>query len=290
MEYVEGESLRQRLGRQGPLPIEDAVRIAAEVGDALQYAHENGVIHRDIKPENILLSRGHALVSDFGIAKLMEERGGSEGPTLTGAGIAVGTAAYMSPEQASGDQRIDPRSDVYSLAAVLYEMLAGEAPFYRTQRASDRGTRDQRSAATDPHGAPRASGAPRARARARAREVARRPAPHGSSVRRLRSPSRTASAASLRRRSGGSRPCAGQPSSGGSCGVNRASISRPGWCSSRRDGIRWGRGCTLARLERQPARRVFRGFGGGQRRRLPAVPGLHASRSAWTQVPPINGL
>src|SRR6266513_5402491 len=75
MEYVEGESLRQRLSRHGPLAIDEAVRIAAEVGDALQYAHENGVIHRDVKPENILLSRGHALVSDFGIAKLMEERG-----------------------------------------------------------------------------------------------------------------------------------------------------------------------------------------------------------------------
>src|SRR3989454_518800 len=129
MEYVEGESLRQRLSRHGPLPVDDAVRIATEVGDALQYAHENGVIHRDIKPENILLSRGHALVTDFGIAKLMEERGSAEGPALTGAGIAVGTAAYMSPEQASGDKRIDPRSDVYALAAVLYEMLAGEPPF-----------------------------------------------------------------------------------------------------------------------------------------------------------------
>jgi len=129
MEYVDGESLRQRLSRQGPLPVDDAVGIAAEVGDALQYAHENGVIHRDVKPENILLSRGHALVSDFGIAKLMEERAGSEGSPLTGAGIAVGTAEYMSPEQASGDTRIDPRSDVYSLAAVLYEMLAGEPPF-----------------------------------------------------------------------------------------------------------------------------------------------------------------
>src|SRR2546422_192144 len=82
-----------------------------------------------IKPLNILLSRGHALVTAFGIAKLMEERGSTQGPALTGAGIAVGTAAYMSPEQASGDKRIDPRSDVYSLAAVLYEMLAGEAPF-----------------------------------------------------------------------------------------------------------------------------------------------------------------
>jgi formylglycine-generating enzyme required for sulfatase activity/TolB-like protein len=129
MEYVDGESLRQRLSRHGPLSVDDAVRIAAEVGDALQYAHENGVIHRDVKPENILLSRGHALVTDFGIAKLMEERGSSEGSPLTGAGIAVGTAAYMSPEQASGDKRIDPRSDVYALAAVLYEMLAGEAPF-----------------------------------------------------------------------------------------------------------------------------------------------------------------
>ena len=129
MEYVEGESLRQRLSRHGPLSVDDAVRIATEVGDALQYAHENGVIHRDIKPENILLSRGHALVTDFGIAKLMEERGSAEGPALTGAGIAVGTAAYMSPEQASGDKRIDPRSDVYALAAVLYEMLAGEPPF-----------------------------------------------------------------------------------------------------------------------------------------------------------------
>src|SRR2546426_672209 len=129
MEYVEGESLRQRLSRHGPLSVDDAVRIATEVGDALQYAHENGVIHRDIKPENILLSRGHALVTDFGIAKLMEERGSAEGPALTGAGIAVGTAAYMSPEQASGDKRIDARSDVYALAAVLYEMLAGEPPF-----------------------------------------------------------------------------------------------------------------------------------------------------------------
>src|SRR3989475_8433083 len=104
MEYVEGESLRHRLTRQGSLPVEDAIGIAAEVGDALQYAHENGVIHRDIKPENILLSRGHALVTDFGIAKLMEERGSAEGPALTGAGIAVGTAAYISPEQASGDK------------------------------------------------------------------------------------------------------------------------------------------------------------------------------------------
>jgi len=129
MEYVEGESLRDRLMREGPLPVADALRIAAEVGDALQYAHENGVIHRDIKPENILLSRGHAMVSDFGVAKLMEERGSTPGWTLTGGGIAVGTVEYMSPEQASGDKRVDARSDVYALAAVVYEMLAGEPPF-----------------------------------------------------------------------------------------------------------------------------------------------------------------
>src|SRR5712691_6390724 len=120
MEYVEGESLAERLRREGPLPLDEAVRIAAEVGDALQYAHEVGVLHRDVKPANILLSRAHAMVADFGIAKLMEQRGSTEGPALTGAGIAVGTAAYMSPEQASGDKRIDPRSDVYALAAVLY--------------------------------------------------------------------------------------------------------------------------------------------------------------------------
>ena len=129
MEYVEGESLQDRISRKGPLPVEEAVRLATEVGDALQYAHDSGVIHRDIKPANILLSRGHAVVSDFGIAKLMEEQGSGERSSLTGHGVAVGTAEYMSPEQASGDKRVDARSDVYGLAAVLYEMLAGEPPF-----------------------------------------------------------------------------------------------------------------------------------------------------------------
>jgi len=127
MEYVEGESLAQRIEREGPLALDQAVRITAEVGDALQYAHERGIIHRDIKPANILLSGGHALVTDFGIAKSVAES--ADGQTLTGTGITVGTAAYMSPEQASGEKRIDARSDVYALAAVLYEMLAGEPPF-----------------------------------------------------------------------------------------------------------------------------------------------------------------
>src|SRR5947208_3851928 len=129
MEYVEGESLQDRLARDGPLAVEDAIRIAAEVGDALEYAHESGVIHRDIKPGNILLSRGHAMVSDFGIAKVLLESGTATRGAITGTGITVGTAEYMSPEQASGEKRIDARSDVYALAAVLYEMLAGEPPF-----------------------------------------------------------------------------------------------------------------------------------------------------------------
>jgi len=126
MPYVDGESLRERLNRERQLPVADAVRIATEVADALAYAHSRGVVHRDIKPENILLQAGHALVSDFGIARAVGEAGGDR---LTEPGLAVGTPAYMSPEQASGDQVIDGRSDIYSLACVVYEMLAGEPPF-----------------------------------------------------------------------------------------------------------------------------------------------------------------
>lgn len=126
MDYVEGESLQQRLEREGPIGLKEALRVVAEVGDALQYAHEHGTIHRDIKPGNILLSGGHALITDFGIAKDTARTGGG---TLTSTGIALGTAPYMSPEQAAGEKRVDARTDVYSLAAVLYEMLVGEAPF-----------------------------------------------------------------------------------------------------------------------------------------------------------------
>jgi TolB-like protein/tRNA A-37 threonylcarbamoyl transferase component Bud32/Tfp pilus assembly protein PilF len=125
MPYVEGESLRDRLRRERQLPVEDAVRIAREAAQALQYAHEHGVVHRDIKPENLLLTRdGNTLVADFGIARAL---GGDE--HLTQTGMAIGTPAYMSPEQASGDKTIDARTDVYSLGAVLYEMLAGEPPY-----------------------------------------------------------------------------------------------------------------------------------------------------------------
>jgi len=125
MPYVEGESLRDRLTREPQLPVEEALQIAREVADALHHAHSHAVIHRDIKPENILLESGHAVVSDFGIAKAVAVAGGEK---LTETGLAVGTPAYMSPEQAEGAE-LDGRSDQYGLASVLYEMLAGEPPF-----------------------------------------------------------------------------------------------------------------------------------------------------------------
>ncbi len=126
MPFVEGESLRDRLRRERQLPVEDALRIAREAADALGYAHRHEVIHRDIKPENILLTaEGHSLVADFGIARAL----GGDDPKLTETGLAVGTPAYMSPEQAAGDRGLDARTDVYSLGAVLYEMLAGEPPY-----------------------------------------------------------------------------------------------------------------------------------------------------------------
>jgi serine/threonine-protein kinase len=124
--YIEGESLRERLTRERQLPLEDALRITRAVAGALQYAHDRGVIHRDIKPENILLSRGEPIVADFGIALAVEQAGGTR---FTETGLSLGTPRYMSPEQAAGDRALDGRSDQYSLACVLYEMLAGEPPF-----------------------------------------------------------------------------------------------------------------------------------------------------------------
>ncbi len=126
MPYVEGESLRSRLAREKQLPVDDALQIAREVADALDYAHSQDVVHRDIKPENILLARGHALVVDFGIGKALHVAGADD---LTQMGDSIGTPAYMSPEQVAGQQDLDGRSDLYALGCVLYEMLAGEPLF-----------------------------------------------------------------------------------------------------------------------------------------------------------------
>ena len=126
MPYVPGETVRQRIDREGTFPVDDAVRIAAEVADALAHAHEHGVLHRDVKPENILLSDGHALLADFGIALAIDDN--SQGRT-TLPGVVLGTMPYMSPEQATGAEHLDGRADVYSVGAVLHEMLAGAPPF-----------------------------------------------------------------------------------------------------------------------------------------------------------------
>lgn len=126
MPFVDGESLRDRIDRGGALPMSDAVAIAIDVGEALEYAHAHGIVHRDIKPENILLTGSHALVADFGIARAVVQAGGER---MTSTGVAVGTPRYMSPEQAAADRNVDGRSDVYSLGCVLYETLAGEPPF-----------------------------------------------------------------------------------------------------------------------------------------------------------------
>ena len=126
MPYIDGETLRNRLARDGPLPTPAALEIAREVGSALSYAHTLGILHRDVKPENILLTHGRALLADFGIARAAAQAGNER---FTASGVAVGTPAYMSPEQAVGERDLDARSDQYALAAVLYEMLAGEPPF-----------------------------------------------------------------------------------------------------------------------------------------------------------------
>ena len=126
MEYVDGESLRARMLREGQMQVGEALRISREVGNALVYAHDNGVIHRDIKPENVLISDDHAVVADFGVARAIQE---AREDVLTTPGVALGTPDYMSPEQARGTRRLDGRTDIYSLCCMLHEMLAGEAPF-----------------------------------------------------------------------------------------------------------------------------------------------------------------
>ncbi|MFL5493239.1 MAG: protein kinase domain-containing protein [Gemmatimonadales bacterium] len=130
MPFIAGESLRVKLAREGELPIPDALRILREVGDALAYAHANGVVHRDIKPDNVLLSAGHAVVTDFGVAKAVSASSG--GTSLTSLGIALGTPAYMAPEQAVADPHVDHRADIYALGVLAYEMLCGRPPFTAT--------------------------------------------------------------------------------------------------------------------------------------------------------------
>ncbi len=127
MPYVDGETLRQRVARDGPLPIHDAVRILRDIADALAHAHRQGIVHRDIKPENVMLSDRHALMMDFGIAKALSEAAGRD--TLTKTGMTLGTPTYMSPEQASAEPHIDRRSDIYSFGVVAYEVLTGVPPF-----------------------------------------------------------------------------------------------------------------------------------------------------------------
>jgi len=127
MPFVAGESLRAKLAREGELPIGEAVRLLTDVADALAYAHANGAVHRDIKPENILVSGHHAVITDFGVAKAVSEAAGAS--SLTSVGVALGTPAYMAPEQAAADPHTDHRADIYALGAVAYELLAGRPPF-----------------------------------------------------------------------------------------------------------------------------------------------------------------
>jgi serine/threonine-protein kinase len=131
MPYVHGESLRARLAAGGPLAIDEAVRVIREIADALSAAHAAGIVHRDIKPDNVLLSHGHALVTDFGVAKAIRaaQSNTTSGGALTSAGMAVGTPEYMAPEQAAGDPMVDERADLYALGVVAHEILAGKSPF-----------------------------------------------------------------------------------------------------------------------------------------------------------------
>jgi len=127
MPYVTGESLRTRLDRDRQIPVDEAVRLAVEVAGALGFAHQHDILHRDIKPENILLEGGHAIVADFGIARVVGASAAAA--ALTQTGMSVGTPAYMSPEQALADKGVDSRTDQYALGCVLYEMIAGQPPF-----------------------------------------------------------------------------------------------------------------------------------------------------------------
>jgi len=126
MPFVRGETLRERIQREGPFNLEEALRITQELADALDYAHREGVVHRDVKPGNVFLEEGHAVLSDFGVAIAA---GAADAERLTDSGIVIGTPEYLSPEQCAGGTVIDGRADVYSLGCVLFEMLTGQPPF-----------------------------------------------------------------------------------------------------------------------------------------------------------------
>src|SRR5256886_270465 len=170
MPYVEGETLRNRLDGAGQLPLAEAVQITREVADALSYAHSHDVVHRDIKPENILLEAGHAVVSDFGIARAITAAAAGN---LTETGIALGTPGYMSPEQGAASGRVDERSDIYSLGCVLYEMLAGQPPY--TGPSAESIVR-QHLAAAPPRGSAMRAAVPPAIEEAIVRALAKTPA------------------------------------------------------------------------------------------------------------------
>ncbi|HEX5633288.1 MAG TPA: serine/threonine-protein kinase, partial [Gemmatimonadales bacterium] len=127
MPFVEGESLRQRIAREGALPVTEATRLLCEIADALAHAHRRGVVHRDIKPDNVMLAERHALVTDFGVAKAVSEAGSKH--EVTSVGVALGTPTYMAPEQASADPSLDHRADLYAIGCMGYEMLTGRPPF-----------------------------------------------------------------------------------------------------------------------------------------------------------------
>ncbi len=129
MPFIEGESLRERVSRAGPLPIAEALRVLREVADALSYAHASGIIHRDVKCDNVMIAGGHAFLADFGIARVVSAH--DPGATMTGSGAGVGTPAYMSPEQIVGGA-VDQRTDIYALGALGYEILTGSPPFAGT--------------------------------------------------------------------------------------------------------------------------------------------------------------
>ncbi len=180
MPLVTGETLRARLEREKQLPVDDAIRIAREVADALGYAHELGVIHRDIKPENILLQGGHATVADFGIALAVQQAGGHR---MTQTGLSLGTPQYMSPEQAMGERTIDARSDLYALARGHVRDARRRAAVHRTDRADDRRARHDRRAAPDRRAAQVDPGSRGIRRDARAGKASGRPMELGARVR-----------------------------------------------------------------------------------------------------------